>query len=211
MPGIERTKEQRAADIAKLARLRLFGHTQTECAEKLGVSQATISRDLDTIVKGWKAEAVADMESIKAKELAKLDALEVEAYNAWVGSKAESQKTTVEERPGRQSSKDADADKPAKGSKHIKIEKQRSDGDPRFLQALLAIQDRRAKIQGFDVPVKFDGTVTNKATIDASALSNEAISEILAARDALALAEASKDTTQPPAAIPTDDSDSPET
>lgn len=211
MPGIERTKEQRAADIAKLARLRLFGHTQTECAEKLGVSQATVSRDLAVVVAGWKSEAVADMESIKAKELAKLDALEVEAYAAWMGSKAESQKTTVEERPGRQSSKDADDDKPAKNGKHIKIEKQRSDGDPRFLQALLAIQDRRAKIIGFDVPVKFDGTVTNKATIDASALSNEAISEILAARDALALAEASKDTTQPPAAIPTDDSDSPET
>ena len=177
VPGIERTKEQRAADLKEMARLRLFGHSQTAIAEKLGVGQATVSRDLAEIVKGWKAEAVADMDEIKAKELAKLDALEVEAYEAWQGSKKESQKKVVEDRPGKS------------GGKFAKIETTQNDGDPRFLQALLAIQDRRAKIQGFDVPVKFDGTVTNKATIDATALSDDALAEILAARDAMIAAE----------------------
>lgn len=177
MPGIERTNEQRAADLKEMARLRLFGHSQTAIAEKLGISQATVSRDLAEIVKGWKAEAVSDMDEIKAKELAKLDALEVEAYEAWQASKRESQKKVVEDRPGKS------------GGKFAKIETQQNDGDPRFLQALLAIQDRRAKILGFDVPVKFDGTVTNKATIDASALSDAALEEILAARDAMAAAE----------------------
>lgn len=160
-----------------MARLRLFGHSQTAIADKLGISQATVSRDLETIVQGWKAEAVSDMDEIKAKELAKLDALEVEAYAAWQASKRESQKKVVEDRPGKS------------GGKFAKIETQQNDGDPRFLQALLAIQDRRAKILGFDVPVKFDGTVTNKATIDASALSDAALEEILAARDAMAAAE----------------------
>jgi predicted transcriptional regulator len=205
VPGIERTNEQRAADLKEMARLRLFGNSQTAIAEKLGISQATVSRDLAEIVKGWKAEAVADMDEIKAKELAKLDALEVEAYEAWQGSKKESQKTVVEERPGRNTSDE----KPGKGAnagKFIKVEKQTSDGDPRFLQALLAIQDRRAKIQGFDVPVKFDGTVTNKATINASALSDSALAEIMAARDALAAAQAAQDATP---ATP-DDSDSTE-
>jgi hypothetical protein len=188
VPGIERTPEKRAADLKEMARLRLFGHSQTEIAERLGIGQATVSRDLAEIVKGWKAEAVSDMDEIKAKELAKLDALEVEAYGAWVGSKKESQKTVVEERPGK-GTKDDKPDRGGNLGKFIKIEKQTSDGDPRFLQALLAIQDRRAKILGFDVPVKFDGTVTNKATIDASALSDAALEEILAARDAMAAAE----------------------
>lgn len=199
MAANERTNEQKAADRKQIAALRLFGHSQDAIAEKTGLSQATVSRDLAVVVEQWKSEAKGTMEEIKAKELAKLDELEKEAYAAWIGSKQETQKKVVEDRPGKS------------GGKFAKIETEKTNGDPRFLQALLAIQDRRAKILGFDVPVKFDGTVTNKATIDASALSNEAISEILAARDALALAEASKDTTQPPAAIPTDDSDSPET
>jgi hypothetical protein len=196
VPGIERTKEQRAADLKDMARLRLFGHSQTAIADKLGISQATVSRDLETIVQGWKAEAVSDMDEIKAKELAKLDALEVEAYAAWQASKGESQKKVVEDRPGKS------------GGKFAKIETQQSDGDPRFLQALLAIQDRRAKILGFDVPVKFDGTVTNKATINASALSDSALAEILAARDALAAQEAAAQQDAKPATP--DDSDSQE-
>lgn len=170
-----RTREKRAADMAEMARMRLFGYQQTEIAAKLGLNQATVSRDLAKIAEQWKAQAVTDLDAVRARELAKLDALEVQAYEAWIASKADTQRKVVEDRPGKG------------GGKFAKIETTQNVGDPRFLQAILAIQDRRAKIQGFDAPAKFDGTVTNRHTFNASALSDAAIAEIMAARDSMVL------------------------
>jgi DUF1680 family protein len=181
-----RTREKRAADMAEMARLRLFGYQQTEIAAKLGLNQATVSRDLAKIAERWKAQAVTDLDAVRARELAKLDALEVEAYEAWIASKADTQKKVVEDRPGKS------------GGKFAKIETTQNVGDPRFLQAILAIQDRRAKILGFDAPAKFDGTVTTRHTFNASALSDSAIAEIMAARATM------ETTTGPTTETPTD-------
>lgn len=53
--------------------------SQEDIADKLGVNQSTISRDLDFLQKQWLAAAQSDISKIKARELAALDLMEFEA------------------------------------------------------------------------------------------------------------------------------------
>lgn len=52
---------------------------QTEIAEKLGVTQGTISNDLKALNKQWLEAAQDDISQIKARELAELDFMELDA------------------------------------------------------------------------------------------------------------------------------------
>lgn len=66
----------RRRDVAKLYKQH---KDQAEIAEKLGVSQPTVSRDIDFITKQWKGEALEEISIIRARELAELDEMEKEA------------------------------------------------------------------------------------------------------------------------------------
>jgi hypothetical protein len=57
----------------QVAAYHLARWTQQDIAAKLGVGDATISRDLDALRKGWAAEARADIAQATARELAVLD------------------------------------------------------------------------------------------------------------------------------------------
>ncbi|MDD3077442.1 MAG: HTH domain-containing protein [Proteiniphilum sp.] len=52
---------------------------QTDIAEKLGVTQGTISNDLKALNKQWLEAAQDDISQIKARELAELDFMELDA------------------------------------------------------------------------------------------------------------------------------------
>ena len=166
MPGIRRTREQRARDRAEIARLALFGNpTQQEIAEKVGLDQATVSRELKAIRAEWRESAVTDIEQVIAQELQKLDALEAQALAEWERSKKDWQKKVVEDKP---------AGSRGGGGKSAKIETGGQTGDPRYLQVILGIQDRRAKLLGTDKPAKFaetnpDGSPLSKEHRDAIA------------------------------------------
>jgi transcriptional regulator with XRE-family HTH domain len=145
MTGVRRTREKRAKDRAEIARLALFGNiTQQEIAEKVGLNQATISRELKAVRDEWRKSAVQDINDVIARELQKLDALEIEVLTEWERSKRDWQKKVVEDKPrgGGQSGKSA------------RIESGGQCGDPRYIQSLLGIQDRRAKLLGTDKPHK---------------------------------------------------------
>lgn len=62
----------------KVATLTLNKVHQTLIAERLGVAQSTVSRDLKTIEAGWREAARANLDALKARELAELDELERE-------------------------------------------------------------------------------------------------------------------------------------
>lgn len=141
----KRKTHQRLADRALIAKLRLQGKTVDEIAAMLGVTSRTIQRDLAAIHEEWKTQTLTDTTDLKAREAARLDMLEAEAYAAWERSKQDWQKKTVEDRPGA-GSKTA--------GRHAKIETGSSPGDPRFLSTLLQIQARRATLLGLDAPQK---------------------------------------------------------
>lgn len=183
-PGKKQARSalQKIRDQADIARLRLFGHTQRQIADKMGLALSTVNRDLAEIAKRWRDSALEDIAEIKARELAKLDALEIEAFDEWRHSKKDTKKTVVEEKPGRQGK---DSDKPAPKQNGVRIETTTNIGDPRFLQLILSIQERRSKMLGLDAPAKFEGSVENKGALDASALSDAALAELMAARRAI--------------------------
>jgi len=68
-----RTKSQLARDRRKVADLYLKGVIQVDIAEKLSISQTTVSRDLKYLQKEWQSSALVDIDERKAEELAKVD------------------------------------------------------------------------------------------------------------------------------------------
>lgn len=79
----ERLRAEREDRRRKVARLYLNKITQAEIAEKLGVSQPTICRDLKEIEREWRAEYAADFDARRSRELAELQEMEREAAAAF--------------------------------------------------------------------------------------------------------------------------------
>lgn len=121
----------------KVAARYVRGQTQWEIARAFEVTQATISRDLTEIRKEWLASAVRNMDEIKAKELAKIDATEAEAWKAWTKSQenAEVLRTRMRE-------SESETEKIVKGQA----------GDSKFLDIILKCIKQRCEILGVLVP-----------------------------------------------------------
>jgi hypothetical protein len=139
-PGQKRPKAQRLADRAKIAELRLKGWTQQQIAQAVDISLRTCIRELEILHRQWREEASEDIAAIKARELHKLDRMESEAWREWERSRVPHRKLVME------------------GGKVTRVEKSGQTGDPRYLQAIMGIQDRRSRLLGLDAPVKFAPT-----------------------------------------------------
>jgi hypothetical protein len=109
------------------------GATQWEIARAFEVDQKTISNDLAAIRKEWLAGAVRDMDEIKARELAKIDACEAEAWKAWTKSQE-----NAEILRARMRGQESQTEKVSKGQA----------GDPRFLDVVLKCVEKRCQILG---------------------------------------------------------------
>lgn len=70
------TREQLSQRRTQVAALRLMHYTQEEIAERLGVSQGTVSLDLKAVRNEWAERRDEHYTEWVAEELAKLDALE---------------------------------------------------------------------------------------------------------------------------------------
>ena len=100
-----------------------MGMAQIDIAVAVGVTPAQITNDIQQTRKRWLSENLQMMTEQKAQELAKLDLLEAEAWDAWQNSK----KPTIKKSHGKGRLK-------AKGKgAWEKVEEITSSGDPRFL------------------------------------------------------------------------------
>ena len=145
MPGEKRSKAQKIKDREQIAALKLRGRTLQQIADAVGISVMTVRRELKALMGEWQVSAAEDIAAVKARELQKLDALEEEAWREWERSKEDWIK---------KSSKKGGA----KSEPETKVETGGQCGDPRYLQALLGIQDRRARLLGIDAPSKITAT-----------------------------------------------------
>ncbi len=118
-----------------VARRYLRGETQWEIARAFEVNQSTISDDLAAIRVEWLGIAVLDMDAIKAKELARIDEVERQAWAAW--TKSQENAETLKDRTSGNTSM---TEKVSKGQA----------GDPRFLDVVLKCVERRCKILGVE-------------------------------------------------------------
>lgn len=162
MKGPKRTKTQIKKDRATIARLYLQGKLQVEIAERLDLTQQQISYDLKIIRKQWLDSSIRDFDELRSQELAKIDNLELEYWEAWQRSlepkKMESYKTVgdgTQDNTGRE--------KIVKGEAVAKEETR--DGDPRFLQGVQWCIERRCKLLGFDEAAKVDMTLSGETKL----------------------------------------------
>lgn len=130
----------------QVARLYLAGKSQNEIAAEFNVNQSTISRDLEAIRKQWQEQALLHFDEIKARELARIDRLEREYWQAWERSQEDAE--TVKQ----VGTLDSDGKK-VKAGKAEKTSKGQS-GNPSFLAGVQWCIEQRLKIFGVYEAIK---------------------------------------------------------
>jgi len=156
--GKRRSAAQIARDRRRMADLYLQGWLQADIAVEVGVSDATVSRDLKALQSEWLASALVDFNEAKAQELAKVDRLEREYWQAWRRSCENAESVTQEGT--------------AKTVDKVKKTSKGQAGDPRFLQGVQWCIERRCKILGVDAPteIKHSGRVRVLLGVDPDAV-----------------------------------------
>jgi len=175
-----RPKYQREKDLAELARRYLRGEHQADIAADLGVSQATISIDLKTLQRRWQESALVDIDEAKARELARVDNLEWEYWNAWERSCSERKVASAEVRAG-----DVQG-KPHKSS----VRKEQRDGNPAFLRGIEWCIDKRCRILGLDAPTRSELSGPDGGAINVDFTGSELDAEIIRILDVARAREA---------------------
>lgn len=131
--------------------LYLNGKTQPYIAKTLGVSQPTISRDLEAIHAIWQEQATDYYSQAMAQELAKIDNLERVYWEAWEASKKEPETTETEHQ--RSSVVEPEAMANFSIPMSMTLSKRRSPtGDKRFLEGVQWCIDKRIKLMGLAPP-----------------------------------------------------------
>lgn len=157
--GGKRTVEQREADKRFCAELFVKGYAYRVIAERLNeynhengleysVTYKTVFMDIQQVLAEWKKERFKDIDNYMQLELKKLDKMEVELWQAWENSKGSKRKTKIKNGTINNGI--------ATGGELAERTLETTDGDPRYLDLLLKVQERRAKLLGYNAPVKVD-------------------------------------------------------
>jgi hypothetical protein len=141
----------------KIAAAYLRGSTQVDIATESGVDQATVSRDLKALRAAWMKSALIDINEAKARELAKIDALELVYWQAWERSQldAESEITKMQGTPPK-----PNETSPAPAKLETQKKREGQSGNPAFLSGIQWCINKRCEIIGVNAPVKSE--VENK-------------------------------------------------
>jgi hypothetical protein len=146
MAANKRTKWERERDLERISREYLRGKTQQEMAQLFGVSQAQISYDLKVLHKRWLDASLLNMAQAKARELAKIDALERTYAEAWESSLKDKETKTAEKTTAG----------PSGRTRALSRQEQR-DGNPAFLAGIQWCIEQRCRILGLvhkEVPLE---------------------------------------------------------
>lgn len=160
----KRTKEQREHDLLFCSDLFLKGYQYRQIAEALNkkveengwgykLSFQMVYYDIQHCLVEWKRERLDTIDDYISQELKKLDKLEQEAWQAWEVSKGgkERTKNRMSIAPRKVLSEEEQA---SVRYGYDETMNESSAGNPRFLDLLLNIQQRRAKMLGYDAPLK---------------------------------------------------------
>ena len=123
---------ERRQDVVELF---LKAWSQPAIARELGISQPTVSRDLQAICKQWRESSIRDFDAARERELQKLEVLEREAWAAWERSQQPVESTTV--------TQDGSGKKAQKTVEH-------PVGDPRYLEQIHKCIAGRRALLGLD-------------------------------------------------------------
>lgn len=177
-------KDRKPAEVERdrrnIARLYLKGEIQVDIAAQLGISQATVSRDIKFIQNEWQTERVYDINEAKQRELAKIDNLELEYWQAWRRSCENKQ---IVNRKGLLGAEDPKTKKRTMiGNIEVTERNEGQAGDARFLDGVMDCIKQRCAILGVEAPKRTELTGKDGAELMPEQMSP---SEILARADAL--------------------------
>src|SRR5262249_11278982 len=144
-----------------VARLYLQQRTQDEIARELGVNQGTISRDLKAIQAEWQRQRLDDFQQAKLRELARIDQVEREYWQARERSCHDREQTDQEKTSA------PTGDRLKAGTRS-----EGRDGTPEFLRGVERCIEMRCKILNLCV-LKVNATGRLQVTHDLSRLSDE--------------------------------------
>jgi len=130
---MHRRQAAAAARRQQVASLYVRGNYQSEIAKALGISQAQVSYDLQAVQRAWLASSIRDFDALKAEQLAKIDAVERNSWEAWTRSQQPRESTLQESVDGKR-----------KMSRRL----ENQAGDPRFLERIQKCIDQRCEILG---------------------------------------------------------------
>lgn len=142
MPSDSRSaaeKDRHRREIAKLY-FRMDGSklTQTQIAEQLGISQATVSRDVSYLRSQWRREAKDQVKRGQGDALARYREIYGEAWRGY-----EESKTSSTETKGKEMGADMNVTTTNKNA-----------GDPRFLSLALHAVDKEVDLLGLSQSMK---------------------------------------------------------
>ena len=155
----------------------LQGITQAEIGQRLGVSQPQISYDLRVLRNRWLQSSVVNINEAKARELARVDHLEREYWEAW-----EKSKNPVKTRASKKVSGE---------TVESTIQGETGTGDPRYLSGVQWCINKRCEVLGLDAPTKRE--ITGRAG-EAIEIKDVTAREQLAGRLARIASRAAEDT-----------------
>jgi hypothetical protein len=130
-----------------VARLYLKQRTQAEISQTVGVSQGTVSRDLKAIQAEWQRQRLDDFAQARLRELARVDQLEREYWQAWERS-CQDREQTLQEKTTAPTGDRLKAGTRSEGR----------DGNPEFLRGVERCIELRCKITGAFAAVKIAPT-----------------------------------------------------
>jgi hypothetical protein len=125
----------------QVADLYLQGWTQAAIAAEVGVTQPTISHDLEKIQKAWREDSIRDFDLRREIELQKIDRVEREAWAAWERSQKPDQSAqTYDDTNNRRTRRTV----------------RNRNGDPRYLDIVLKCGVARRELLGLDAPKRME-------------------------------------------------------
>ncbi len=146
----------------RVASLYCEGKPQSEIAKLVAASEPTISRDIAAIKTEWRTQRADEVQSRLFAELAKIDHLERESWEAYHKSKSPLIETKSEA--------SVTADKKTENEKVVRIVRERLP-ETNFLDQVRWCIEQRCKILGLLAPTKVaptnvDGTESYKLTAE---------------------------------------------
>jgi hypothetical protein len=152
--GHARSPAQIERDRRVISQMYLQGSLQIEIADQLGLSVATVSNDLRKLQQFWWEASLQAIDEIKSRELAKIDILELEYWNAWKRSQLNTEQSTTEDL-GSMEFKDLLTGEITERKRVKTIKKSEGQsGNPSFLEGVLKCINKRCEILGIDSPNK---------------------------------------------------------
>jgi predicted transcriptional regulator len=150
MPGRNSQERFRILERRKrVAGMYLRGMSQWEIGRQLGVTQQCVAKDVHALEKEWLASTVVDIDTAKAKELARIDRLERVAWRAWRRSCQRKERATT--RMERKLDEDAQKARTVT-SKATEVR----DGNPEYLKRVEWCISKRCELLKLNPPQRLE-------------------------------------------------------